>query len=67
MSGTFGPALRAYRKERGLTQGEVAHVAGHRHGWLSRRETGAERMTAGEFRSLIGAVDAAAERRRRGH
>lgn len=58
-SKAFGSAVRRARKERGLSQAELAARAGVGRPWLSELETGKRTAELGRALSVLSALDLA--------
>lgn len=58
-SRAFGSAVRRARKERGLSQAELAARAGVGRPWLSELETGKRTAELGRALSVLSALDLA--------
>lgn len=58
-SRAFGSAVRRARKERGLTQAELAARAGVGRPWLSELETGKRTAELGRALAVLSALDLA--------
>lgn len=55
----FGAAVRRARKDRGMTQAELAAKAGVGRPWLSELETGKRTAELGRALSVLSALDVA--------
>ncbi|MCP3937216.1 MAG: helix-turn-helix domain-containing protein [Actinomycetia bacterium] len=58
-SGAFGSAVRRARKDRGMSQVELAERAGVGRPWLSELETGIRTAELGRALSVLSALDLA--------
>lgn len=56
-SRAFGAAIRRARKDRGLSQAELAAMAGVGRPWLSELETGKRTAELGKALSVLGALE----------